>query len=229
MRTQQVCLFDSFEYVRWMWQGQVVNRFITVSQSPLKLHCRSNLFQSPISYSHRIPVVEMSINPESVSSDITPIATSAADSPTKQRRKQRRTVAKRHIFKRKIYGFVLFKEDLDAWGRQQFGDTDDEKVLKGYISKTISLLFNGSYRLWRIKGPPCTWLPATRALVATSQIFVSPLRTISPPTPPRSLREKSSIKWRRIYALRKILNGIGSTAIERLHGASNDSCGSLLL
>ena len=91
----------------------------------------------------------MSINPESVSSDITPIATSAADSPTKQRRKQRRTVAKRHIFKRKIYGFVLFKEDLDAWGRQQFGDTDDEKVLKGYISKTISLLFNGSYRLWR--------------------------------------------------------------------------------
>ena len=153
MRTQQVCLFDSFEY--YVCEVDVTcdkDKLLTdssVSQSQLKLHCRSNLFQSPISYSHRIPVVEMSINPESVSSDMTPIATSATDSPTKQRRKQRRTVAKTHIFKRKIYGFVLFKEDLDAWGRQQFGDTDDEKVLKGYISKTISLLFNGSYRLWR--------------------------------------------------------------------------------
>jgi len=67
-------------------------------------------------------------------------------------------------------------------------------------------------------GRPCTLLPATQALVATSRIFVSPLRTISPLTPPRFLREKSSRKSRRIYALRKILNGIGSMAIERLHG-----------
>ena len=91
----------------------------------------------------------MSIKPESVSSDIAPIATSAADLPAKQHRKQRRNVAKRHTFKRRIYGFVLFKEDLDAWGRQQFGDTDDEEVLDGYLNKTLSLLCNGCHRLWR--------------------------------------------------------------------------------
>ena len=78
-------------------------------------------------------------------------------------------------------------------------------------------------------GRTCTLLAVTRVLAAMRRIIVSPLRTISPPTPQRFLREKSSRWWRRIYALRKILNGIGTTAIERLHGASSGSCCSLLL
>ena len=82
-----------------------------------------------------------------VSSIITPIpfATSAADSSAKQRR----SVVKRRTFQRKIYGFVLFKDELEEWGRQQFGHTDDEEVLEEYLGKTISRLFRGCYRLWR--------------------------------------------------------------------------------
>ena len=83
---------------------------------------------------------------KSVSSDITPIATSGADSSTKQRK----SVPKRRPFtKRMIYGFALSTDELEEWGRQQFGDTDDEKVLLGYINKSIGPLFDGCYGLWR--------------------------------------------------------------------------------
>ena len=78
-------------------------------------------------------------------SDITLIATPAADSSTKQRR----SVTKRRTFKRMIYGFALSPDELEDWGRQQFGDTDDEKVLEDYISNSTSDLFDGCYRLWR--------------------------------------------------------------------------------
>ena len=80
-----------------------------------------------------------------VSSDITPIATPVADSSTKQRR----SVTKRRTFKRMIYGFALSPDELEDWGRQRFGDTDDVNVLEDYIGKSTSLLFRGCYRLWR--------------------------------------------------------------------------------
>jgi hypothetical protein len=83
---------------------------------------------------------------ESVSSNIIPdIATPAADSSTKQRR----SVPKRRTFKRMIYGFAFSADELEEWGRQRFGDTDDKKVLEGYISKSMGPLFTGCYRLWR--------------------------------------------------------------------------------
>ncbi|KAF8811526.1 hypothetical protein BYT27DRAFT_7183901 [Phlegmacium glaucopus] len=83
---------------------------------------------------------------KSVSSNITPaIATLAAGSSTKQCR----SVPKRRTFKRMIYGFAFSTDELEEWGRQRFGDTDDEKVLEGYISKSMGPLFTGCYRLWR--------------------------------------------------------------------------------
>ena len=85
------------------------------------------------------------VETESVSSNATPIATPAADSSTKQRR----SVAKRRAYKRMIYGLAFSLEELMEWGRQRFGDTDDEKVLENYISKSTSFLFRGCYRLWR--------------------------------------------------------------------------------
>ena len=91
-----------------------------------------------------IPVVET--GKQKLSSDIiTPIATSAADSSTKQRR----SVPKRRTFKRMIYGFAFTLEELEEWGRQRFGDTDDEKILDGYMGRSMSALFDGCYRLWR--------------------------------------------------------------------------------
>ena len=128
---------------------------ITVTVSRLKLNFYYNqLISGQVSFSSLylyltlivFQLVEMQST--SVSSNITPsrVATSAADSSTKQRRS---VVKKRTTFKRKIYGFVLFQDELEEWGRQQFGYTDDEKVLESYINKTISYLFRGSYRLWR--------------------------------------------------------------------------------
>ena len=73
---------------------------------------------------------------ESVSSSITPIATPAADLSTNQRR----SVPKRRPFKRMIYGFAFSTDDLEVWGRQQFGDSDDEKVLSTYNFSKIELL-----------------------------------------------------------------------------------------
>ncbi|KAF8811530.1 hypothetical protein BYT27DRAFT_7183906 [Phlegmacium glaucopus] len=116
------------------------------------------------------------------------IATPAADSSTKQRR----SVPKRRMFKRMIYGFAFSTDELEAWGRQRFGHTDDEEVLEGYISKSMGPLFTGCYRLWR----------------RTSMHFVTyntgPRRHESDwcltfadnlsPTPPRLLREKSSTR-----------------------------------
>lgn len=81
---------------------------------------------------------------ETVSSNITPIMTPAADSSTVQRR----SVAKRRTTKRMIYGFAFSPEELQEWGQQQFGDTDDEEDLLDYIDKSIGLLFRGCYRLW---------------------------------------------------------------------------------
>jgi hypothetical protein len=111
----------------------------------LSAHFRSGFFQSPdseepISYSY-IPVVEMATNSNVTDSDV---ATPAADSSTKQR-----SVPKRRTFKRMIYGFAFSTDDLEERGRQRFGDSDDEKVLLGYISKSVSPLFDGCYRLWR--------------------------------------------------------------------------------
>jgi hypothetical protein len=63
---------------------------------------------------------------------------------------QRRSVAKRHMFKRMIYGFAFSPDELEEWGRQQYGDTDDEKVLLNYISKSMGPLFHDFYRLWRV-------------------------------------------------------------------------------
>ena len=82
---------------------------------------------------------------EGVSGNIAPAATPAADSSTKQRR----SVTKRRTFKRMIYGFALSPDELEDWGRMRFGDTDDVKVLEGYIYKSTSQLFDGCYRLWR--------------------------------------------------------------------------------
>lgn len=64
--------------------------------------------------------------------------------------------------------------------------------------------------------PPCTFLPTTRALAATSRIGASPSRTIFSSTLPCLPQEKSSTGWRRTYASRKILNGIGFTVVEGL-------------
>ena len=90
-----------------------------------------------------VPVVEM--GKQKLSSDITPIATSAVESSTKQSR----SVPKRCTFKRMIYGFAFTPEELEEWGRQRFGDTDDEKILDGYMGRSMSALFDGCYRLWR--------------------------------------------------------------------------------
>ena len=82
---------------------------------------------------------------KSVSSNIQvapDIATPAVDSSTKLHRK-------RYMFKRMIYGFAFSTDELEEWGRQRFGDTDDEKILLGYISKSMGPLFTGCYRLWR--------------------------------------------------------------------------------
>ena len=80
----------------------------------------------------------------SVSTNITPnITTPVGDSS------KRRSVTKRRTFKRMIYGFAFSTDELEEWGRQRYGDTDDEKVLLGYISKSIGPLFRGCYRLWR--------------------------------------------------------------------------------
>jgi hypothetical protein len=62
---------------------------------------------------------------------------------------QRRSVAKRRTFKRMIYGFAFSPDELEEWGRQQYGDTDDEKVLLNYISRSMGPLFRDCYRLWR--------------------------------------------------------------------------------
>jgi hypothetical protein len=147
---------------------------------------------------------------KSVSSDITPIATSAADSPTKQRTKQRRSVAKRHTFKRKIYGFALTKEELDKWGRQQFGDTDDDKILEGYISKTISLLFDGCYRLWRgtsMRFVTCNTTGPRRHESDFCLAFADNLSSHTATPPPReiidkmkeNLRIEKDPQWYRFY------------------------------
>ena len=98
----------------------------------------------PIPHSHHIAVVEIEAN--GVSNDIAPdIATSALESSTKQRR----SVPKKRMFRRMIYGFAFSTDELEEWGRQRFGDTDDEKVPESYMRKSISPLFNGCYRLWR--------------------------------------------------------------------------------
>ena len=70
-------------------------------------------------------------------------------------------------------------------------------ILPGFMSNrrtyvTLSLLFNGCYHLWRRTS--VHFVVCNSGLAATSQIFVSPLRTISPPTPPRFLLEKSSTR-----------------------------------
>ena len=83
---------------------------------------------------------------ESVSSNIIPITTPVADSSTNQRRS---VAYKRRTFKRMIYGFAFSTDELEEWGRQRFGDTDDEEVLLSYISKSMGPLFSGCYRLWR--------------------------------------------------------------------------------
>ena len=90
-----------------------------------------------------MPVFKMAT--ESISNGIAPLATPAADLSTKQRR----SVAKRRTFKRMIYGFAFSTDELEEWGREQFGDTDDEEVLLDYISRSMGPLFRGCYRLWR--------------------------------------------------------------------------------
>lgn len=90
-----------------------------------------------------IPVIEMVTKSVSSNIQVAPdIATIAVDSSTKLHRK-------RYMFKRMIYGFAFSTDELEEWGRQRFGDTDDEKILLGYISKSMGPLFTGCYRLWR--------------------------------------------------------------------------------
>ena len=88
---------------------------------------------------NHILVVEMATT--SVPSNIAPdIATSASDSSSLERK----SAARRRTFKRMIYGFAFSTDELEEWGRQRFGDTDDEKILESYMRKS-----NGCYRLWR--------------------------------------------------------------------------------
>jgi hypothetical protein len=120
--------------------GPVVNPSLIPSGRGLDFFLSFFRFTIPCSY--HFPVVKMA--PESLSSDA--IATPAADSSAKQCR----SVAKRRsTFKRMIYGFAFSPDELEEWGRQQYGDTDDEKVLLNYISKSMGPLFRGCYRLWR--------------------------------------------------------------------------------
>ena len=146
---------------------------------------------------------------ESVSSSITPIATSAADLSTNQRR----SVSKRRPFKRMIYGFAFSTDDLEAWG--------GSSLAIQMMRRSCWTILVDRWDLCSVvvtacgDGPPSTLLPTTRALAVTSRIGASPSRTISPLTPPRFLLEILSTGWRRIYTSRKNLNGIGFTAIER--------------
>lgn len=121
---------------------------------------------------------------------------------------QRRNLPKRRAFKRMIYGFAFSTDELEEWGRKRFGDTDDEKVLEGYMRKWISPLFNACYRadFHALCYSPHGLSPPRVGLVShlRGQYF------------PRLSQEKSSTGWRRTYASRKILNGIGFTVVEGL-------------
>ena len=56
---------------------------------------------------------------------------------------------KRRAKRRMIYGFTFSTDELKEWGRQQFGETDDEKVLRNYIARSMGPLYIRTRRLWK--------------------------------------------------------------------------------
>ena len=62
---------------------------------------------------------------------------------------QSRGVSKKCRPQRMIYGFTFSPDQLEDWGRQHFGDTDDEKVLERYIKKSMGRLYYPCYHRWR--------------------------------------------------------------------------------
>ena len=59
------------------------------------------------------------------------------------------TIPKRHAMHRMIYGFTFSTDELEEWGRQQFGNTDDEKVLESYFVRSMGPLYICSQCLWK--------------------------------------------------------------------------------
>lgn len=72
-----------------------------------------------------------------------------AQPATDSSKPQSRAVSKRRRPRRQIYGFTFSPDQLEDWGRQHFGDTDDEEVLERYLRKSMGPLYYRCYHLWR--------------------------------------------------------------------------------
>jgi hypothetical protein len=59
------------------------------------------------------------------------------------------TIPKGRAKHRMIYGFTFSTDELEEWGRQQFGSTDDEKVLESYLVRSMGPLYIRSRHLWK--------------------------------------------------------------------------------
>jgi hypothetical protein len=83
--------------------------------------------------------------------------------------KQNNDIPRRRTKHRMIYGFTFSTDELEEWGRQQFGDTDDEQVLESYLVRSMGPLYIRCRRLW---GRTTKHFVTYRVLVATNRIGV---------------------------------------------------------
>ncbi len=79
------------------------------------------------------------------SSTTTSIVPPVADSSIQQRR----VVPKRRAQPRMIYGFTFSHKQLVEWGKQHYGDTEDEDLLRHYVWRSMGPLFTRCHHLWR--------------------------------------------------------------------------------
>ena len=72
-----------------------------------------------------------------------------AQPATDSSKPQSRAASKRRRPHRMIYRFIFSPDQLEDWGRQHFGNIDDEEVLERYLRKSMGPLYYHCYHLWR--------------------------------------------------------------------------------
>ena len=60
---------------------------------------------------------------------------------------KQKTEPKRRAKYRMIYGFTFSTDELEEWGRKQFGETDDKEVLESYLPRSMGPLYLRTRRL----------------------------------------------------------------------------------
>ena len=62
---------------------------------------------------------------------------------------KQKTEPKRRAKYRMIYGFTFSTDELEEWGRKQFGETDNKEVLESYLPRSMGPLYLRTRRLWK--------------------------------------------------------------------------------